>query len=51
MFRGIAPEPEFPVADCLLYFAGGILISIAGALLPALDASRVPPAQALKAGD
>jgi putative ABC transport system permease protein len=29
----------------------GVLISFGGALLPALDASRVPPAQALKAGD
>ena len=51
MFRGIAPQPEFPIVECMLYFAGGMLISIAGATLPALDASRVPPAQALKAGD
>ena len=51
MFRGIVPQPEFPIVDCVLYFAGGVLISIAGATLPALDASRVPPAQALKAGD
>ena len=51
MFRGIAPQPEFPIIECLLYFAGGVLISIAGATLPALDAARVPPAQALKAGD
>ena len=51
MFRGITPEPAFPVIDSLLYFFGGVLISLAGALLPALDAARVPPAQALKAGD
>ena len=51
MFRGVTPELVFPVADGVLYFLGGVLISLAGALLPALDASRVPPAQALKAGD
>jgi putative ABC transport system permease protein len=51
MFRGIAPEPAFSLIDSLLYFLGGVLISLAGALLPALDAARVPPAQALKAGD
>ncbi|HEV8094426.1 MAG TPA: FtsX-like permease family protein, partial [Burkholderiales bacterium] len=51
MFRGITPEPTFSVIDSLLYFLGGVLIALAGALLPALDAARVPPAQALKAGD
>ena len=51
MFRGIAPDLQLPLVDCLLYFAGGVAISLAGATLPALDAARVPPAQALKAGD
>lgn len=51
MFRGVASEPAFPLLDSLLYFLGGVAIAVAGALLPALDAARVPPAQALKAGD
>jgi putative ABC transport system permease protein len=51
MFRGVSPELAFPVASSLIYFAAGIAVALAGALLPALDAARVPPAQALKAGD
>ena len=51
MFRGIEPQAAFPFAESAVYFLAGVLVSIGGALLPALDASRVPPAQALKAGD
>jgi putative ABC transport system permease protein len=51
MFRGIEAQAAFPFAESAVYFLAGLLISIAGALLPALDAARVPPAQALKAGD
>ena len=51
MFRGIEPEAVFPFFESAIYLLAGVLISIGGALLPALDASRVPPAQALKAGD
>ncbi|MGH8705126.1 MAG: FtsX-like permease family protein, partial [Burkholderiales bacterium] len=51
MFRGMTPELSFPLGNSLLYVGGGIAVALAGALLPALDAARVPPAQALKAGD
>lgn len=51
MFRSVQPELPFPVGAGLLHGAAGIAIALAGAWLPALDASREPPAQALKAGD
>ncbi len=51
LFRGVAPELLFPAAASLAYGAGGVAVTLAGAALPALDAARVPPAQALKAGD
>jgi len=51
MFRGLAPQVEFPPGVALLYAAVGIAIALIGALLPALDAARHPPARALKAGD
>jgi putative ABC transport system permease protein len=50
-FRGVAPQVEFPAAGGLAFLAGGIAVALAGALLPALDAARAAPAQALKAGD
>jgi putative ABC transport system permease protein len=50
MFRGIAPELSFPIGISVLYGLGGVAVALAGALLPALDAERVAPAQALKAG-
>ncbi len=50
-FRGIAPQVEFPVAGSVAFLLGGIAVALAGALLPALDAARAAPAQALKAGD
>jgi putative ABC transport system permease protein len=51
MFRGLQPRLEFQLAPALGYFAAGVLIAVVGALLPALDAARTPPARALKAGD
>jgi len=51
MFRGVQPELPFPVGVSLLYAAAGVAVALAGAWLPAADASREPPAQALKAGD
>jgi putative ABC transport system permease protein len=51
MFRGLAPSIEFPPGIALLYALVGVVIALVGALLPALDAARHPPAQALKAGD
>jgi putative ABC transport system permease protein len=51
MFRGLAPEVSFAPGAALGYFAAGVAVALAGALLPALEAARTPPAQALKAGD
>jgi putative ABC transport system permease protein len=51
MFRGMTPELPFSAASSLLYLLAGVAIALAGALLPALDAARAAPAQALKAGD
>ncbi|MDX1375681.1 MAG: FtsX-like permease family protein, partial [Burkholderiales bacterium] len=51
MFRGLTPSVEFPPGIALVYALIGVAIALAGALLPALDAARHPPARALKAGD
>ncbi len=51
MFRGLAPQVAFAPGAALAYLAAGIAVAVAGAWLPALDAARTPPAQALKAGD
>ena len=50
-FRGVVPQIEFPFENAFFYVLGGIAVALAGALLPALDAARAAPAQALKAGD
>jgi putative ABC transport system permease protein len=51
MFRGMTPELAFSAVGALGYALAGVFIALAGALLPALDAARAAPAQALKAGD
>jgi len=51
MFRGVSPQIEIGAAGAVAYFLAGILVAVLGALLPALDAARTPPARALKAGD
>jgi len=51
MFRGMTPQLAFSAGAAFAYVLAGIAIALAGALLPALDAARSPPAQALKAGD
>ena len=51
IFRNLSPELELALLPALFYFLVGILVALAGALLPALDAARTPPARALKAGD
>ena len=51
MFRGVSPQIEIRAAGAVVYFLAGILVAVLGALLPALDAARTPPARALKAGD
>src|SRR5438477_3152236 len=50
-FRGITPHLAFSLTGAMFYFAAGIAVAVIGALLPARDAARTPPAQALKAGD
>jgi putative ABC transport system permease protein len=49
--RAAAPQLGVQWASGFLYVAAGMMVAIAGALLPALDAARAPAAQALKAGD
>ncbi|MDH5211069.1 MAG: ABC transporter permease, partial [Betaproteobacteria bacterium] len=51
MFRGLDPEIGFAPVAALAYFAAGVAVALAGAALPAADAARAAPAQALKAGD
>ncbi len=50
-FSGASPQVSFSISAAIAYFACGVLIAALGALLPALDAARRPPARALKAGD
>src|SRR6202165_1817703 len=51
MFRGLAPQLQFSWIAALLYCLCGVVVAVAGALLPALDAASTPAARALKAGD
>ena len=51
MFRGVTPELSFSWPGAIGYALAGMAVAVAGALLPALDAARAAPAQALKAGD
>jgi len=51
MFRGVSAQIEISAAGAIVYLLAGILVAVVGALLPALDAARTPPARALKAGD
>jgi putative ABC transport system permease protein len=51
MFSGITPQLDPSPLAALGYLLAGVLIALLGALLPALDAARTPPARALKAGD
>jgi putative ABC transport system permease protein len=49
-FRGPAPALVVPVLDCAIFFALGVVASIAGSLAPARAAASVSPAIALRAG-
>jgi putative ABC transport system permease protein len=51
VFRGLRPELDLQLVPAGLYLAAGVAVAVAGAVLPALDAARTPPARALKAGD
>ncbi|MEO8627376.1 MAG: FtsX-like permease family protein, partial [Betaproteobacteria bacterium] len=50
-FAGVAPQLQLEWSAVLVYFLAGIVASLAGGILPALEAARAHPAQALKAGD
>lgn len=50
-FSGLQPQLQFQPTATVLYVVLGMLAGIAGAWLPAREAARVPPAQALKAGN
>jgi putative ABC transport system permease protein len=50
-FTSVTPELDISAPALLAYCALGIVFAIAGAALPALEASRRAPALALKAGD
>ncbi len=50
-FLGFSARLHFSLPAALAYFAAGIAVALAGALLPAMDAARTPAARALKAGD
>ena len=51
IFSRVVPQLEVSPLGAAAYFAGGIAVSVLGALLPARDAARTPPARALRAGD
>ncbi len=50
-FSGLQPQLQFQPMAAALYVALGMLAGIAGAWLPAREAAKVSPAQALKAGN
>jgi putative ABC transport system permease protein len=50
-FRGVAPELHAAPIATVVFFGIGILVAMAGSLLPAIDAANAEPAPALKAGD
>ena len=49
-FRGAAPQVVVDVQGALVFALLGVLAAVAGSLLPAREAARAAPAQALKAG-
>jgi putative ABC transport system permease protein len=46
-----APELHFTALEVCAFVLLGLIVSIAGSLVPALNAAAIPTAQALKAGD
>lgn len=47
-FSGVRPDLDISPPWAVLYGLLGVLVALAGSLLPALEAARIPPAQALK---
>ena len=50
-FRALEPNIQLSLSPVFFHVGAGIVVALVGALLPALDATRTPPARALKAGD
>ena len=50
-FRGVTPSLALEPVALVIFFALGVLASVAGSFVPAFEAARASPAQALKAGD
>ena len=50
-FRGVAAGVEADGTTLGVFFVLGVLASMFGSLVPAIEAGRAPPAKALKAGD
>jgi putative ABC transport system permease protein len=50
-FRSLAPHLHVDPQALVFYFILGLLFAVLGSAVPALEAARRPPAQALRAGD
>lgn len=50
-FRGVSPELRFQPLVSFAYLMLGVVAGVAGAALPAREATRIAPARALHAGD
>jgi putative ABC transport system permease protein len=50
-FRGVAPAAAPDPVEALVFLCLGTLTAVAGSAVPAVEAARAAPAQALKAGD
>jgi putative ABC transport system permease protein len=50
-FRGLAPAVPFEPSRIVLFLLLGVLTSLGGYLLPAIEVARARPAAALKSGD
>jgi len=50
-FRGLIAVPAVDPVSLIVFFALGVAVAVLGSLLPAFEAARTQPAQALKAGD
>src|SRR6185503_14896093 len=50
-FRSVTPVLNVSMSALLVYFGLGVAFAALGAALPAFEASRRPPALALRAGD
>ena len=49
-FSGVTPTLAFGAGPIILFLLLGILVALAGTLIPALEAAATPPAPALRAG-